>query len=348
MIPQQGKVLVVDDEVVACKHLVMFLKHEGFAASYVNSGEEAVRHIQQEMADVVLLDMNMPGIDGLETLRRIREIDPSCIVIMVTATDDIDAAIGAIRAGAGNFLRKPVNFFELKHAMESELEKRQLRTEILEYQKELEAKVDVQTKSIRELYLSLKKANFEIVRSLAETIEAKDPYTKGHCVRVTKLSCALGREVGLSADELEILEYGALLHDIGKIGVNEAILHKTTPLSEEEFNEIKQHPVVGDRIISGIEFLKKVGPIVMHHHERYDGKGYPHGLTNDETGLLTRIVILADAFDAMTSDRPYRNMMMTNQVVAIIRENSGKQFDPVLVELFLEKKIYLMDFIKGQ
>ena len=344
MIPRQETVLVVDDEIASCENLTLFLKHEGFAASYVNSGEDAVRQLQQATADVVLLDIRMPGIDGVETLKRIREKVSDCIVIMITASDDIDTALGAIRAGANDFLRKPVNFLELKHSMESELEKRRLRKENREYQKGLEEKVAEQTKSIRELYLALKKANLEIIRSLAEAIEAKDPYTRGHCNRVTKLSCALGMEIGLSKEDLEILEYGALLHDIGKIGVNEAILHKPSKLSEEEYKEIKLHPLVGDRIISGIEFLNRAELIVRHHHERYDGKGYPNGLPNENTDLLARIVILTDAFDAMTGNRPYRDMMMTNKAITIIKENSGTQFDPALVDVFLDKKIYLMDF----
>lgn len=333
--------LVVDDEIPACLTLEKFLRKRGFEARSVHTGEEAVRSVKESAPDIVVLDIKMPGMDGIETLRRIRKMDEDMVVIMLTAIDDVATALTTIREGADDFLRKPVVLPELEHYITSALEKRRLIRENRDYQENLERKVAEQTAELRAMNEYLKKTNLEIVRSLSEAIEAKDPYTHGHCRRVTNLSLALARGIGVDNGELETLEYGCLLHDIGKIGVRGAVLNKPGRLTPEEFEHVKKHSEIGDRIIAGVDFLRSARMIVRNHHERYDGNGYPDGLTGDRMSDLVKISVIADAYDAMTSDRPYRTAMSVEKALSILKENAGSQFDPELVDVFIREKVYL-------
>ncbi len=333
-------VLIVDDEKEACKILDIFLTKSGFETDAAFNGVEALKRFKEKNYALVLLDVRMPGMDGIEVLKRIRRENSDCVVIMLTAVDDVDTALMTIKEGANDFLRKPVELHELKHSVESQLEKRALKLENRFYQTRLEDKVEEQTKSLSELNAYLKRTNLEIVRALAEAIEAKDPYVKGHCSRVTGLSLKLGKASNLDAQKMETLEYGALLHDIGKIGIRGSVLNKAGPLSAEEFEHVKTHPVIGERIISHIDFLKDAMFIVKHHHERMDGQGYPDKLPNEKQNMLSKIVLVADAYDAMTSDRPYRKALREQKAVEILKENCGTQFDGDLVNLFVSNELY--------
>ncbi|MGK7346455.1 MAG: HD-GYP domain-containing protein [Candidatus Nitrospinota bacterium M3_3B_026] len=337
------KALVVDDEVITCDLLSRYLRKEGYEAEVVNDGVAAVERVKEGGVDVVLLDIRMPGLSGVEALKVIRSIDEEVVVIMLTAVDDVDTALETVREGADEYLRKPLMLPDLKRAITTAMEKKRLRRENQEYQKRLEDKVAEQTSELREMNVYLKESCVKIVRALSEAIEAKDPYTKGHCRRVTELSLRLGGQIGLSAEEMEALEYGALLHDIGKIGVRDSVLGKPGRLTEEEYEHIKQHPVIGDSIVGGIDYLKLAASVIRNHHERYDGKGYPDGLDGSKLSALPKILVITDAFDAMTSPRPYRGGMSTERALSVLREESGAQFDPELVELFIEKKLYKLD-----
>lgn len=336
-------ILVVDDEKEACGILALFLEEEGYGVTAVYDGLGALEIVRRSCPDIVLLDIRMPGMNGIEVLRRIKEISEDIIVIMVTAVGDLETAMSAVKEGASDFLRKPVNLFELDLAIERALDKRRIVFENREYQERLEEKVAEQTATLRKLYLDLKKANLDIVRALSETIEAKDPYTKGHCGRVALYSLNLGKAMGLSQEQLETLEYGALLHDIGKIGIHGAVLNKPDKLSMEEYEHVKTHPETGDRIILNIDLLKDARTLVRQHHERQDGKGYPDGLGGGQLGVPARIIIIADAYDALTSDRPYRKGMPHDRAISILRENKGTQFDPELLDIFIARKLYQID-----
>lgn len=342
------RVLVVDDEVDACVMIGRYLAKTGYEASIAHNGADAVAHVKNNPVDVVILDIRMPGeIDGTKALHQIKKFNEDIVVIMLTAIEDAQTALLVLKEGASDFLRKPIMFEELSRSINSSLEKQRLIEENREYQKRLEEKVAEQTdildrrnETLAKLYFDLKKANLEIVRALSETIEAKDPYTKGHCRRVTAFSLRIGKAVGLTQEQLEALEYGSLLHDIGKIGIRGAVLNKPDGLTEEEYNHVKSHPQIGENIISNLESLKGARSVILHHHERYDGKGYPGGLRNIQLDILPRIVIIADAYDAMTSDRPYRKGMTRERALAILEENKGKQFDPELVDIFIGNKLY--------
>ncbi len=327
-------VLVVDDEVAACEPIVAYLSKKGYRADSANNGIDAVDFVRDHLPEVVILDIKMPEMNGVDALRKIRRFNGDCVIIMLSAVDDVGIALDTIHEGADDYLRKPVELAELAHRMESSLDKRRLIRENQDYQDNLEAKVAEQTKSLQRLNKKLKKANLEIVRALSEAIEAKDPYTRGHCRRVAELSLAFGKEVALSAREMESLHYGALLHDIGKIGIRGAVLNKPGKLTEEEYDHVKLHPVIGDKIVSNIGYLDGARQVVRHHHERYDGDGYPDGLDKSRQSVLVGIVIIVDAYDAMTSHRPYRKALGHEQTVTLMNESRGTQFDPDLLDIF--------------
>ncbi|MBN1898275.1 MAG: HD-GYP domain-containing protein [Spirochaetes bacterium] len=205
-----------------------------------------------------------------------------------------------------------------------------------DYAKELEQK----EKLLKEKFQILHKANIDSVIVLSQTIEAKDPYTRGHCLRVREFAKALGQEFGFDKERLLLLELGALLHDIGKIGIPGAILNKNGKLTKEEFDEIKKHPDIGANILKQVEFFKPIIPMIRHHHEFYNGKGYPAGLDDNKIPLEARIMAVGDAFDAMTSDRPYRKAFSISKALSIVKEVSGSQLDPEIVKIFISKKIY--------
>ncbi len=181
----------------------------------------------------------------------------------------------------------------------------------------------------------LQKTLFDTVQALAVAIEAKDPYTEGHVQRVTQYAVAVGEEMGLSSREIQILQFGATLHDIGKIGIRADVLNKGGTLTEEEWQHMRQHSLVGDRILKEIDFLQEVRPLILYHQERYDGKGYPEGLAGEQIPLLARIIAVADTYDAMTTDRPYRPARPHQVAAAVLREEAGKQLDPQIAEVFL-------------
>jgi len=287
-----------------------------------------------------VLDVKMPGIDGMEILKKVKEHNGDCVVVMLTAIDDVAIAVEAIEKGADSFLRKPVILPELTNAIDQALEKRRLKEESARYHMDLERQVNEKTAALHEAYTKIKDSNIEMAQAMAEVMEHKNPHLIGHCKRVAKLALAMGRELGLSREQLTALEYGAILHDIGMIGVNKEITAKPDELTGEEYEHIKQHPVLGKEIISRISFLKPAEEIVLRHHERCDGKGYPEGLGHDELDVLVLIILLADAYDAMTNDRPHRKGMPVERALEILEENKRTQFDPDLVDLFIKRKIY--------
>lgn len=339
----RSKILVVDDEKDACNLLASFLEEKGYDTTVAYDGPSALEIAQGKTPDVVLLDIRMPKMNGVEVLRQIKEFSKDIIVIMVTAVNNLETALQAVREGANDFMRKPVNLLELELLIEKALDKKRLVFENRDYQTRLEEKVVEQTATLRKLYFDLKKANLDIVRVLSDAIEAKDPYTKGHCGRVASYSLNLGKTIGLRPEQMEVLEYGALLHDIGKIGVHGSILNKPEKLNEDEYKHIRTHPGTGNHILRDIDMFKEVKTLVRQHHERHDGKGYPDGLDGSQLNILSRIIIIADAYDAMTSDRPYRKGIPQKRAISILRENRGTQFDPELLDIFIKQKLYLID-----
>ena len=262
------------------------------------------------------------------------------MVIMVTAYPDIDLAVEAIRLGAYDFIIKPADLDLVVLSIKKAFEKKRLEEEVDSYHKNLERLVEERTTRLQQAYRTLKKAYLDSVKVLAEAIDVKDPYTRGHSDRVRRMSLRIGASLAFPEEKMEILEYGALLHDIGKIGIKDEILHKPGTLTPEEFESIQEHPLIGVKIVEGIEFFKDKIPMIRSHHEHFDGKGYPEGLIGEAIPLEARIIAVPDAFDAMASLRPHRRAMPLEGILLEMEACKGKQFDPNILEIFLNQKIY--------
>jgi len=284
----------------------------------------------------------MPEMDGLELLKRVKTMNPSMMVIMVTAYPEIDMAVEAMRLGAYDFIIKPADLDLVVLSVKRALEKKRLEEELEAYHKNLEKLVEEKTAGLRQAYRILKKVHLDSVKVLVEAIDAKDPYTRGHSDRVKRMSLKIALHLGFNEEKMEILEYGALLHDIGKIGIRDQVLQKPGVLNSEEYEYIQEHPLIGIKILEGIDFFKDKIPMIRHHHEHFDGTGYPDGLVGEAIPLEARIITIPDAFDAMTSVRPHRGAMPLQHVLSELEKGKGKHFDPKILEIFLSEKVYVL------
>jgi len=322
------RILVVDDEATIREILQRTLESEGYQCDKAADAAEAMSMMDSCAVDLVLSDIMMPGKSGVELLQEIQEKCPDTAVIMVTAVADTQTAINAMKQGASDYVTKPFNLVEVMLSVDRALEKKSLLIANREYKLKLEERVEQQTEEIRNTFLGA-------VKALAEALEAKDPYTNGHTKRVTELAVTLARESGMSEEYQDRIRLAGLVHDIGKIGVPEEILHKPDRLTEQEFDFIKEHPEIGERILKPIIRDPVVLAIVRHHHERFAGGGYPEGLAGEDIPLGSRLLCVADAYDAMTSCRPYRDAMHPDKAKSQLLANRGIQFDPELVDLFM-------------
>ncbi len=321
--------LVVDDEPRLRRVLVRLLEGEGFTCREAGSGTEALQMMQENPVPLVISDLRMPQMDGVTLLRELVSRWPDTAVIVVTAVAEVESAVACLQLGALDYVAKPFHLDEVRARVMQALDKRRLILENRNYRQHLEDRVQEQARRIEELSL-------ERLQALVHFLEEKDAYLRGHSVRVSKYAVGIARRLGLEQHRVEVIALGAELHDIGKIGVSEAVLHKAGKLSEAEYRHIMQHPVIGARIL---EPLMREAPaalaIVRHHHERLDGKGFPDGLRADAIPLEVRVVTVADSFDAMTSLRPYRAAFSIQQAVQELEEWKQRQFDPEVVEAFV-------------
>jgi putative nucleotidyltransferase with HDIG domain len=248
--------------------------------------------------------------------------------------------VEAMRTGAYDFIIKPVDLDLVVLSVKKALEKKRLEEEIETYHKNLERLVEARTAELLKALLVVKKDHLDSVKVLAEAIDAKDPYTRGHSDRVRRMSLRIALPMGFAEDRLENLEYGALLHDIGKIGIKDEVLQKPGVLSPEEYQYIQEHPLIGVKIVEGMDFFKDKIPMIRNHHEHFDGSGYPDGLAEEAIPFEARIIAVPDAFDAMTSLRPHRRAIPVDEVIKEMERCKGKQFDPKILEIFMNEKIY--------
>ena len=336
----EDQILIVDDEEIICSILARRLTREGYACVTANNGREALQYFYKHPFSLIISDIKMPEMDGLTLLKRVKATNPKMMVIMVTAFPEIDLAVEAMHLGAYDFIIKPADLDLVILSVRKALEKKRLEEEIVAYRSHLERLVEERTTKLQQAYRILKKTHLDSVKVLVEAIDAKDPYTRGHSDRVTRMSLKIALQLGFAEDRLESLEYGALLHDIGKIGIKDEVLLKPGTLDSEEYQYIQEHPLIGIKIIEGLDFFKDKIPMIRHHHEHYDGSGYPDGLLGAAIPLEARIIAVPDAFDAMTSVRPHRGMMPLQDVLMELEECKGTQFDPKVLEIFLNEKIY--------
>lgn len=315
-------ILVVDDDSFNIKVAEDILT-EYFQVSSVTSGEQALEFIKVHLPDLILLDLNMPGIDGKETMNRIKASNQwkRIPIICLTADSSPETEIECLDIGASDFITKP--FFP--QVMLSRISR---VLELDDLRNNLETRLEIKTRMVEKVTLNS-------IMAIAHTIDAKDTYTSGHSLRVAKCAEAIAQRLGWTEEEIQNIHYIALLHDIGKIGVPDAILNKPSRLSNEEFTIIKQHPVIGNEILKDIHMIKQVAEGALYHHERYDGTGYPFGLSGEEIPLCARIVGIADAYDAMTSNRVYRKRLSDETVISEFERGKGSQFDPKLTDLFI-------------
>jgi response regulator RpfG family c-di-GMP phosphodiesterase len=327
--PAGVAVTVVEDEPVAQDVLVRAARSWDYQCQSAATAEQALELLQKQLTPIVVTDLLMPGRGGVWLVREIRRRWPDVGVIVLTAGHDPDSAQECLQAGANNFFFKPIKLDEFRHALETTWRTYQFRQADRRYRDQLERDVRRQTRRVRRTFLSA-------IDSLVRTMEERDAYTAGHSMRVRHFALALATAVGLDPRRRKSLSIAAKLHDIGKVGVPEAILNKPAALSPEEERVVRDHPVIGERILAPVIRNREVLSAVRGHHERYDGKGYPDGLRGDQTPLLARLISIPDCFDAMTTSRAYRAALPVAQALSIIRDGAGTQFDPDLVRAFLQ------------
>lgn len=326
-------VLIVDDEPEVRK-LLRDLLCDKYECATASSAEAGLAAADMQRFALVLSDISMGGMSGLEMIPHVLKRSPDTVVIMVSGLQTIETAVEALRVGAFDYVLKPFNLEHVERAVERALEHRSLRIAKRLYEQQLEELVRRRTAELDGALASLSDAYRSTLKALTAALEKRDHETSGHSERVVAFSLRLGRELGLGADQMTSLEFGAMLHDIGKIGVPDAILRKPGKLTEDEGVEMRRHTLHGRHILKDVPFLRGAALVAAQHHEFWDGSGYPEGLRGEEIDLKARIFAVADAFDAMTSDRVYRNARSYEAAAAEIEEWSGRQFDPQVVAAF--------------
>ncbi len=322
--------LIVDDEPSVRRSLSRMLQAQGFHCLEACSGRQGLEVLNRTgEIPLIISDMRMPELDGMGFLEQVRQRFPDSSVIMLSGISETTTAVDCLHLGAADFLLKPISLGELQARVARALEKRALVLQNRFYQEHLERQVQEQATRIQELFL-------QGVQMLARALEAKDAYTRGHSIRVSQYAVATAARLGFAGPGLDGIRLGGELHDIGKIGTRESVLHKPSCLTPEEFKQITEHPVLGERMLSPLAHESPdVLRIVRSHHERLDGRGFPDGLRGEKIPIEARIVAVADSFDAMTTRRPYREARPPDDALRELRRVAGTQLDPQAVEAFV-------------
>src|SRR3989441_12399087 len=329
------KILVVDDEEAIREVVSTMLQAQGFECAAVGNGRVALDYLQKNSIDLVLSDMVMPEMDGLELLEWLRTHDPDVPVIMVTAMHDLSTALEAIRRGAYDYILKPFEKDQLFLGVRRALQHRRLVMENRNYQRNLEQAVEERTAKLSETLEQLEQSYDDTLEALGGALDLKDAETEGHCQRVTAFTISIAKAMQVDQELLPCIARAAFLHDIGKMAIPDQILRKPGPLTDEERHIMRRHCEIGHAMLSRIPFLGDAAEIVLAHQEFYDGTGYPRGLRGEGIPLGARIFAVADALDAMISDRPYRRALPISHAREEIKRCAGTQFDPAVVKVFL-------------
>jgi putative nucleotidyltransferase with HDIG domain len=330
-----NRILIVDDEEAIREVVSSLLEAQGYHCSTVCNGVEALEAMKDKTFDLVLSDMVMPEMDGLELLVKSRKKDPDLPVVMVTAMHDVSTALEAIRHGAYDYILKPFEKGQLFLSVGRAIEHRRVVVENREYQSNLEKLVEKRTGELRKALSQLEQSYDQTLQALGRALDLKDAETQGHCERVTAFTIAIAKAMRIDSRMLPQVARGAFLHDIGKMAIPDRILRKPGPLDDDERTIMRTHCESGYNMLIQIPFLREAAEIVLAHQEYFDGTGYPRGLKGEEIPLGARIFAVADALDAMVSDRPYRSALSIDHARKEILRCSGTQFDPKVVEVFL-------------
>lgn len=330
------KIIVVDDEQGIVDSLSIFLKRSGYDFTGLTNPIEAIERVKQEHFDMMILDFMMDPIHGDEVVEEIRKFNKDLYILLLTGHKDLAPPLETIkRLDIQGYCEKSDKFDQLLLLIESGIKSIEQMHTIKKINNELQNKND-----------ELEKAYLDTIGILRQTVEAKDPYTRGHSDRVSEYSVLIGKELNLDDTALHTLKIGGLFHDIGKIGIPDSILLKESKLNDEEYSQIKNHPMIGVHMLGDAKIFEDIIPIVKHHHERFDGRGYPCQLSGENIPYIARIAAVADTFDAMTSKRSYRDALPLEVVRAEIEKCSGTQFDPQIANVFLNILDNNYDLIK--
>ncbi len=325
-------IIAVDDTAMNLVVLEEMGKDIGYEILCFDEPLIALEHIQKHRVDMMFVDYMMPEMNGIELIQAAKVIQPDMIAVMITAVnDDEKLKIQALEDGATDFLTKPLNIAEFQAKLKNLSEMKRMQRSLSHFNDTLQQRVEEATKALID-------REHETLRVLSNTAEYKDAETANHIARVSHYSRLLGEKAGLSDEEMQIIFYASPLHDIGKVGISDSVLLKPGKLSDEEFEQMKQHTIIGAEILKNSKnpYLQAGEIIARTHHERYDGRGYPEGLKGDAIPVMGRITAIADVFDALTSTRPYKKAWEFDEAVAFLRDHSGTHFDPTLVTKFIE------------
>lgn len=329
------RILIVDDEVVIREILARKLATLGYVCECCASGQAALDLLGSRKYDLVLSDVSMPGMGGVALLKEAMKVAPGTAVILVTSVIDIEVAVDALKDGAYDYITKPFSLEQVSISVARALEKRRLLLENENYQRTLEEQVASRTRQLQEALRVLEHTYHSTLVALSKALDSRDADSDGHSFRVTVYTRVLAQRLKLSDSEIKVIEQGVLLHDIGKIGIPDELLRRPENLVGSEWLLMRQHPEIGYRILSSIKFLRNAAQIVLHHHEQYDGLGYPQGLKGDQIHLGARIFAVADALDELTSDNRLQPAAGFEEAIEEIKKMSGAKLDPDIVREFL-------------
>ena len=320
------KIMAVDDDQGILDSLKVVLKRNGYNLTCYENPLDAIEALKAEHFDLLLLDFIMDELHGDQVVAEIRKFDLNLYILLLTGHKDLAPPLETLKQlDIQGYCEKSDNLDQLLLLIESALKSVDQMHIISDINEELKDKND-----------ELEKAYLDTIGILRQTVEAKDPYTRGHSDRVSDYSVLIGTKMGLDENTIHTLKIGGLFHDIGKIGIPDSILLKESKLDNEEYSQIKNHPSIGAHILGDVDMFKDIMPMVLHHHERYDGRGYPSQLEGENIPLIARIAAIADTFDAMTSKRSYRDALPLDVVIAEIEKCSGTQFDPKIAPIFVD------------
>jgi putative nucleotidyltransferase with HDIG domain len=333
--PGAVHMLIVDDELPALKLLCLMFSGPAFHCTIANNGEEALLVLKLQQFDAIISDLRMPGIGGMELLVEARRLHPHVAFVVTTGVDDVEVGVQAMRSGADDYLVKPLLECAVLASLERSLHKRRLEQQVEDYRLHLEAMVEERTGQVQAALQQIELNYENTLQALGAAIDLRDHATAGHSRRVCRYSIEIASAMALRGAQLSNIERGAYLHDIGKLGIPDSILLKPGLLSAAERSVMQQHVQIGFDIVNGIPFLADAAEIILTHHERFDGSGYPRGLKAEQIAVGGRIFAIADTLDAITSDRPYHRAVSFESGREMIHRLSGSHFDPHVVEVFL-------------